>query len=240
MRNDPKHDTLSTVERVLRYLNFRYAHKVIFQTEEIMNCFSKPIVKHGVVIQNPLPNVIVSYDGERDKRVVAVSRLEPQKNLTMLIDAFALAQKANTRFLLQIYGDGTEREMLTKYIKTKGLSQSVQLMGFTKNVSEKICNASIYACSSDYEGLSNALLEAMAMGLAVVTTDSGGGGARSVILDGENGFLIPVGDTERMADAMRKLMKDPEQCNRMGCRAKQIKEKLSESKICKQWKSAIE
>lgn len=240
MRNDPKHDTLSLVERILRYFNFRFAHNIVFQTEEIKNYFSTPIVKHGVVIQNPLPNSIVNYAGNRDTRVVAVSRLEPQKNLKMLIDAFVKAHEKHQEYTLEIYGDGSEREVMTKYIEQNDLSQCVTLMGFAKNVGERICNASIYACSSNYEGLSNALLEAMAMGLSVVTTDSAGGGARSVVDDWVNGVLIPVGNTEKMAEAFDLLMQDQFIRERMGNNAKTIRKKLSETAICNQWKSTIE
>lgn len=187
-----------------------------------MDYFPDSVQKHGYIIKNPLPNNIPEYSNHKEKRIVAVSRLEPQKNLFMLLKAFQTVSKINSDYKLEIYGEGSERKAVEQTIQRLGLSNNVVLKGFQKKVNEKIVNAYMYVCTSDYEGLSNALLESMAMGLAVVSTDSAGGGAREVIKDGVNGVLVPVGDDEFLSKKMVWLIKNEEIAIRMGREALKI------------------
>ena len=239
MRNDPLHDKVSIMERFLRKLNFVYASAVVFQTSEIMDYFPDSVQKHGYIIKNPLPNNIPEYSNHKEKRIVAVSRLEPQKNLFMLLKAFQTVSKINSDYKPEIYGEGSERKAVEQTIQRLGLSNNVVLKGFQKKVNEKIVNAYMYVCTSDYEGLSNALLESMAMGLAVVSTDSAGGGAREVIKDGVNGVLVPVGDDEFLSKKMVWLIKNEEIAIRMGREALKIREELSENSVCNEWEKII-
>lgn len=82
--------------------------------------------------------------------------------------------------------------------------------GFRNDVHEKIADATMFVMSSDYEGLSNALLEAMAMGLPCISTDSPPGGARMVIRNGQNGLLVPVGNKEKLMEAMDSIAANAE------------------------------
>lgn len=93
----------------------------------------------------------------------------------------------------------------------------------------------MYVCTSNYEGLSNALLESMAMGLAIVSTDSSGGGAREVIKDGVNGYLVPINDDAKLAERMITLIDNPEKAFAMGQKAIEIRDELSETVVCDEW-----
>ena len=93
----------------------------------------------------------------------------------------------------------------------------------------------MYICTSDYEGLSNSLLEAMAIGLPCVTTDSGGGGARAVIRDGVNGHLVPVGDADAMSSCMNRLIEDQAYADELSLEASKIRKVLSREVICREW-----
>ena len=137
MRNDPLHDKVSIMERFLRKLNFVYASAVVFQTSEIMDYFPDSVQKHGYIIKNPLPNNIPEYSIHKEKRIVAVSRLEPQKNLFMLLKAFQTVSKINSDYKLEIYGEGSERKAVEQTIQRLGLSNNVVLKGFQKKVNEK-------------------------------------------------------------------------------------------------------
>ena len=97
----------------------------------------------------------------------------------------------------------------------------------------------MFVLSSDYEGMPNALMEAMASGLPCVSTDCGGGGARFLIRDGENGFLVPKGDEEALADAMRKILSDKELADMLGNNARKLQETLAPEKIYGEWEAFI-
>lgn len=104
---------------------------------------------------------------------------------------------------------------------------------------EEIVNAYMYVCTSNYEGLSNALLESMAMGLAIVSTDSSGGGAREVIKDGVNGYLVPINDEAKLAERIISLIENPEKAFAMGQKAIEIRDELSEKVVCDEWEKII-
>ena len=141
--------------------------------------------------------------------------------------------------MLEIYGDGSERKKIEKEIKSLDLEKNVYLKGFCKNVTEKISNAYMYVCTSNYEGLSNALLECMAMGLAVISTDSAGGGAREVIKDGVNGYLVPINDDKQLAKKMIMLIENPDNAVVIGTNAIKIRNELSEMGVCDEWEKIM-
>ena len=237
MRNDPRHDVVSLRERIFRYFNFLFAYHVVFQTNEIMEYFSKAIQKHGSVIMNPLKDGIVEYHGSRKDEIVAVCRLEPQKNIPMMIDVFEKIHDMYPNLKLRLFGDGNLRSEIEKSLEEKSLHECFVLEGFQKDIDEKIQRATAYVCTSDYEGLSNSLLEAMAIGLPCVTTDSGGGGARAVIKDGENGYLVPIGNVDVMVNRIQGLIEDRNLTNKLSENASKIREKLSREIICKEWEA---
>lgn len=235
MRNDPNSESVSFRERVMRKYNFLIANHVIFQTQEIMDYFSKSIKNHGKIIMNPLKRDLIEFHGNRNKEIVAVCRLEKQKNIPMMLKAFQYVYSKHPEYCLKIYGDGSLRTEMERLALEYGINQAVYFMGFQDKIEQKICNAAMYVCTSDYEGLSNSLLEAMAIGLPCVSTDSGGGGAKSVIQNGKNGYLVPVGDVEKMQDCMIYIIEHPDEAIRISDEAVKIKEKLSENIICSQW-----
>ena len=128
------------------------------------------------------------YIGERTKRIVAVGRLEAQKNYPLLIKAFYLISNEFKDYIVEIYGEGQERSELSKLINELNLNNRVLLMGRHSDVHERIKDASLYVLSSDYEGMPNALMEAMALGLPCIATNCSGGGPKTLITNEVNGF----------------------------------------------------
>ena len=145
---------------------------------------------------------------------------------------------------IKIYGGGLAgsdtRPMLEALAKELGIENKVHFMGRQSDVRMKIERARIFVLASGYEGMPNALLEAMATGLAVISTDCPCGGPRSVIRNGENGLLIPVGDTEALEEALRCILEHPELEERIGREAAKLAEELSPKKVCRQWQEQIE
>lgn len=236
-RNDPKAEYAH--DRSARFQCkwfFNGADGIVFQTEEEMAYFSSAIQKKGTVIPNPIKSDLpVPSREKREKTIVNFCRLEPQKNLRLLIDAFGSVRVLYPEYRLKIFGEGHQREELSAYIKEKQMEEQIELLPFSKRIHEEIKHASMFVSSSDYEGISNSMLEAMAMELPCICTDCPAGGARMAIQDGENGLLVPVGDQNRLADAMISLIQDPEYAERLGKRAGEVRSRFSAEAVCREW-----
>lgn len=227
-RNDP-----SKYEHPkIRNLSYRLADVVICQTPDAVESFPAAIRRKAAVIPNPLElENAVPYEGEREPRIVAVGRLSAQKNHKLLLEAFAGFAGKHEAYVLEIYGKGELEEELKRLTKSLGIADRVRFQGFCDNVQEKIRTASMYVLSSDYEGISNSMLEAMALGMPVIATDCPIGGSRMYIQDGVNGFLVPVGDARALSAAMDRLAGDSKLGRRLGAEAAKLRENLMVSKI---------
>lgn len=111
------------------------------------------------------------WAGMREKRIVAVGRLEPQKNHKLLIEAFACFREQDPEYTLELYGKGSMERELRDLTESLGIASSVIFRGFSEHVREEIRGAAMYVLSSDYEGISNSMLEALALGVPVIATD---------------------------------------------------------------------
>ena len=136
---------------------------------------------------------------------------------------------------MAIFGDGEEYDKLIRLVKEKHLDKAVEISHSRTDIHERIVNSKIYVSSSDYEGLSNSMLEAMAIGLPTICTDCPCGGARMVISNGINGVLIPVGDKNALVSALEKLSENYELADNISTNASALREKLSVDKITEQW-----
>lgn len=181
-------------------------------------------------------------DGRR-KAVVQSGRLVDFKNQPMLIEAFLKVREAHPDYVLEIYGpdsfDGT-KETLETLITRYQAGEFIRLMGGSDRLEKLLPDASVFAFSSDWEGLPNALLEAMAMGLPIVATDCPCGGPRTVITNEENGLLVPIKDAEAMAAGINRLIEDRELAARLGENARSIRELVNPEAVITQWRSYID
>ena len=225
---------------VLRSFLYKRAMKIVFQTPDAMECFDEKVKSKGIVISNPLKDGLPErFEGVRKKEIVTFARLEPQKNYPLLIDAFKLFADKNPQFILSIYGKGSCEELLKKKVHQEGLEDKVIFRGFVRDIHERIRDCAMFVLPSDYEGLSNSMLEAMAIGLPCICTDCPPGGARMFIKNGENGFLTPVGDRESMFEIMDMVAKDKNLADKISKEAVKVKELLSKDNICNLWTEII-
>lgn len=139
--------------------------------------------------------------------IVACGRLHPQKGFDVLLRSFAELRK-QTACNLMILGEGPEREDLERMVDKLGLTEHVQLPGFLKNPFSVMGRASVFVLSSNHEGLGNVLIEAMALGTPVVSTDCPHG-PREILGGGRWGHLVPVGDTDALATAILDTLHAP-------------------------------
>ena len=209
----------------------------IFQTEEAKRFFSKKIQEKSKIILNPINKdfFIEEFKGEREKTFVTVGRLTKQKNHELLINAFNILHEKYPEFKLYIYGEGELEEDLKDRIKELSLDKNVFLKGTSKRIQDEINNKYSFVLSSDFEGLPNALMEAMALGLPCISTNCTGGGATTLIKDGYNGLIVPVNDTVKLANAMIKLANDYKYAKQLGNEAIKIRDKCSEEIIVSEW-----
>ena len=238
-RNDPS-KTIAPKYYGIRDFLYRYADKVVFQTDGAMRFFSDKVQKNGCIILNPLRKDIPDvYEGKHNRDIVTVSRLHPQKNLKLMIDAFDAFRSEHKEYRLVIYGEGPIEQELKEYTKEKGIENKVVFAGVDENVFEKIRNSAMFVITSNFEGLSNALLEAMAVGLPCISTDSPPGGARMVIDNEVNGILVPVGDRDKLVKAMKRIASDKNFAKNIGEKASSIRVKINEEIICEQWRNLV-
>lgn len=231
-RNSPEYEVPDKAHAILRHIAYHFATGAIFQTEQARDYFFKRLRVNSVVIPNPVRDDLPIADRQNVKReIVTLGRLDPQKNHKMLLSAFAVFLKAYPDYTLKIYGRGVLKYELEKIAESLNISDKVILHNPIDNVHEEIKTASMFVLSSDYEGISNALLECMAMGLPCISTDCPCGGSRGLIEDGVNGLLVPVGDAAAFCRAMERVAGDNVLANKLGEKARNVNETHGKSNI---------
>ncbi len=243
VRGNPASEYPGAFNRFLARILFPKADLVVLQTEESREFFSKRINKKAMVLPNPLNPIFletkVTPVSGKENLIMAAGRLDENKNHAMLINAFGMIEKEFPDMKLVIYGEGELRPELEKLVKAKGLQEKVSLPGSISNVAEKVKDARIFTLTSYTEGMPNSIMEAMALGASVVATDCPCGGPRTLIKDGENGLLVPVGDAVALADAFRKILNDSELENKLSTNAQNIKVELHPDNVNKKWEEAF-
>lgn len=224
---------------------FRRAAGGVFQTPEQRDFFPKFIQRKSKIILNPINDKFIGnpIPVEREKAVVHSGRLVDFKNQLMLIRAFENVHQKHPDYILKIFGpdsfDGT-KEKLEKLIEEYHAQDYVKLMGGSDQLEKDLINGAVAAFSSDYEGMPNATLEAMALGLPVVATDCPPGGTRMVITHEQNGLLVPINDEAALEAAINRLIEDKEFAKKLGEKAAEIKEIANADTIFEQWRNYIE
>lgn len=236
-RNDPTHfEGKKIVQKISRML-MKKADGYVYQTHDAQDFYRAMMSSEGVVIPNPLlaGNLGDPFDGLREKTIVTAGRLITQKNQMMLLEAFAEIAKEYKDYKLILYGEGSLRKKFEEYIIEHNLQERVSLPGNVSDLSDRIRKAGIFVLPSNFEGMPNALIEAMAMGIPSISTDCPCGGPRDLIEAGKNGLLIPVGDKNALVSALRQLIDDESHTAEMGRNAVAIRDALNIQAIGDRW-----
>ena len=237
-------DPASYSNRIAKMLR-RFAKRAdgwVFQTEDAQKWYGNAIEKcKATVIPNAINPIFIrpQYVGEKRKIIAGAGRLNDQKNFGLLIRAFAKIAPEFPEYNLIIYGKGDREQGLKSLVDSLGLQGRVEFPGNIQNIAEEMEKNTMFVLSSDFEGMPNALMEAMALGLPSVSTDCPCGGPRYLIRDGVNGVLVPVGDADKMAEAMRKILSDSNIAENMGKEAMKIAKELAPDKIYDLWEKFI-
>ena len=245
-RGDPAQSSGSKTVEAFMKNEFCKADGIVFQSPDAQKWYEENTPVKGTVIFNPIkPDLPEVYSGIKNKKTVNFCRISAQKNLAVLVDAFAEFNKTFPEYELDIIGDpvgnGVEGylDSVNERIRFHHLENSIHILPARSDIHDYIKDYAMFVSSSDYEGMSNSMLEAMAMGLPCVCTDCPAGGARAVIKDGENGLLTPVGDAHALYLAMKKVAESPELANKLSQNSIKIREEQSVEKIIKEWMELI-
>ena len=241
VRGEPREEYYNSVLRFLSKTLMGLSKGLILQTPDAKAYFPKWIQKKSVILDNPLnPDFIDEYySGERKKEIVTVGRLDSNKNQKLIIDAFCRIADEFPDYNLILYGDGEDREYLTEYANKTKYANQIFLPGPINNVKKRIPKAKLFVLSSNTEGMPNCLLEAMALGIPSISTDCPCGGPRMLMGGKENGILVPVGDAETMAKAMKQLLTDEELWKKYSKNAYRLTEELHPDKVNQEWEEYL-
>lgn len=241
-RNNPWVMPNKKITRILRKILYPMADGFVFQTQKAASFFSKSIQRKGIVLKNPLElaRIPSRYLGDRKKEIVSVGRLEEQKNFRVLIDAFVIVQQVHPEYRLTIWGEGRKRSELEAYAAHQLPKGKWSFPGRSDNVLNDIRDSACFVLSSDYEGVPNALIEALAMGIPCVSTDCEPGGARELISNGNNGWIVPIKDVNALAEKICFMIDHPEEAEKMGSRGLEVKEEFNVAMVGKKWLEYLE
>lgn len=236
VRNDPNIEYGSGLIKYLKCKILNLADGCVFQTEEAAKYFPVTLQKKSRIIFNPVSEDFYKIRrSQESKDIVAVGRLESQKNPFLLIEAFSnIAMKFPNENLI-FYGEGSLRKDMETLIIRLNLVDRVLMPGSTSDISDKLSKAKIFILSSDYEGMPNALMEAMAAGVPAISTDCPCGGPKSLIENSKQGILVPIKNVEAMSKAMYKLLSNPQNLLKMSIETKKRAKIFTPEKVFSQW-----
>ncbi|MDP6193973.1 MAG: glycosyltransferase, partial [Prochlorococcaceae cyanobacterium ETNP18_MAG_1] len=203
-----------------------------------------PKLQRLELLPNPLPGQVDSPDvfdqGNllRPEAFVTVARLVPQKGIDVLISAISLITGTAAEWPVILVGDGPERQALEKQAAAEGVAQRVYFKGFCRDPETYLAAASVFVLPSRFEGMPNALLEAMAAGLSVIVTDASPG-PLEVVEDRRCGIVVPSEDPHALAEAMSELVEDGDLRNRLGIAARERLADLDWAQVEPQWRSVL-
>ncbi|ALA60772.1 glycosyltransferase family 4 protein [Nitrospira moscoviensis] len=243
-RIDPRYHGIERSWALLRRLFYRRAAALVVQTDGLRPWAQGLIDPNDVyVIPNPLSEKIRACDGSvrsaRPKNtIVSMGRLAVQKGFDDLLRAFARCGNSRPDWSLVIIGEGPERGRLEALAAELGVRSRVTLAGRLADPFEVLQRADLFVLASRYEGFPNALLEAMACRLPVVSTDCPSG-PRDIIRDGVDGVLVPPGNVTALSEVMGRLMDAPQERERLRARAVEVVERFGIEKIMKSWSELL-
>lgn len=235
-RNDPRRIPSNFLMRKLRDILYRNADGVVLQTKNNLSYFSEAVQKKSTIIYNPFDlkeSKGIALETKKDNIIVNVARLEKQKNHILLINAFNEIKDEFDDYKLVIYGEGNYKNELIHHINELKLSDRVILAGEHNDIINKIKSSKLFVLSSDYEGMPNSLIEAMCIGLPVISTKVSG--SNELIEDGNNGLLVDINNKEELVKAMKKMLKDNDYSNSLANNATRICEIVDSNIVVDKW-----
>ena len=223
VRVSPWHEAGSTLKRRIRRFIARQADFLMLQNEEQGEYFEAVSNGKKFVIPNPVDKQFVQQEKDLYREEISViscfGRLCSQKNYDLLIDACSELEKELSGVCVNIYGEGDYYERLKAKIEKLKMESTIKVCGRNNEVVDTLSNTDLFVMTSNYEGMPNALLEAMAVGVPCISSDCSTG-PRDMIEDGKTGLLYRTGDKEEFKRKLLWAIDNPEKMNEMGRQAR--------------------
>ena len=237
-RDDPFHAKPGEIWQWLARITYPWATRITVHTRQAAQFFPSSWQPKIAVIANPVLIESVVQTRPEGQKIIAIGRLEEQKAFDLLLRAFALIKDEFPEASLTIWGEGTQRNTLELVREKLDLQSRVNFPGVTKNIVEELNKANLFVQSSRWESFGNALCEAMATGLPVISTDCLG--PREIIRDNVDGLLVPTENVEALADAIRQIFTNQELRLRLASRAPEIVERFPLECTLNQWQEIVD
>lgn len=219
------------------------ADGAVFQTEGAKCFFSQRLRDRSIIIPNPVVkrNEQALYDLKCcNHQIVSLGRLEnQQKRIDVLFEALGYVVREFQDAKLIIYGTGDDETMLKVMASKYPYAHNIEFRGKTSDPEGVMSQSEVFVLSSDYEGIPNSLIEAMSIGMPVVATDCEPGGARLLIQDGDNGFLVPRADPKAIGEKILVIFENYELKKQLSINAQKIMFDFSQDKVANMWKEFI-
>ena len=240
-RSDPYKETSYLLKISAFICNF--SDGGVFQTEPVQKYY-KRLSSRSVVIHNPFDKKIhnsspVDFQDRKNEIVHIARMMIKQKRQDVMLNAFKIFLQKHPDYTLSFYGDGLDFEKVRSLAKEIGVERNVIFHGDIVNAAEKIGDTKMLVLTSDHEGLPNVVMEAFAMDVPVVSTDCSPGGARILINDGENGFIVPVGNPFAVAEKMSAIVESEELPQKFILNGKEKLKEFDARQIFDQWDSFL-
>lgn len=222
-----------------RLMATKFAKAVVTLTDKDRQQFLKHLTCSVPLIAIPNPKTIAhEFRSSLDAKVVLTAgRLVPQKGFDLLLEAWAQIQPLPVNWRLRIVGSGREEEVLKTRAHILKIAESVDFVPHASDMAAQFTSAAVYACSSRFEGLPLALIEAKSFGLPIVSFDCDCGPS-DIVRNGTDGVLVPKEDVACLARGLRELMLDDERRKRFGQRAYEDT-RYELNNVVKKWKMLI-
>ena len=242
VRSDPNREYKTRILKLLSKTLFGCAAGIIVQTKDAKDYFPKRLRRKCVIMDNPLNPEFVRtpYHGTRRNVIVTVGRMDANKNQKLLIDAFLNIAADFQDIELELYGDGNKREEWQKYCEGQTYGSRIHFMGRCDRIADRIQDARVFVLTSRIEGMPNALMEAMALGIPVISTDCPCGGPRTLIESGESGLLYSVDALQELEAALKSVLTDRAVEDKLGAKAYEAAKRWQPEIVFAQWKDYIE
>ena len=221
--------------QILKKIQYSIADGYVFQTIEQANYYHSCLHNNYEIILNPVIDSLPNPISSRRKEIVTVGRLSKKKNIFGVLNAYKKFYKTHQDYKLLIYGSGPLENAIYEFVNENNLSQAVSIIKGKSNIVELINGASLFVFNSTNEGMPNALIEAMCMGLPCISSDCPIYGPRTLIKEGENGFLVPVKDDDALYDKMCMVIDNPSLAKKIGNEAVKTRDKLNQNIIAQKW-----
>lgn len=244
VRNNPQFDTPNEKMRKRRDWIAKHADAVFLQNKEQMSYFDADIQKKCFVVANPIQDAVLNstyLNREKTRNIVTMGRLEAQKNQKLLIRAFSKVHQKHPEMKLDIYGQGSKESELQELVNELDMQESITLCGRTNNAIKTLNQYDLFILSSDYEGMPNALMEAMGIGIPCISTNCPTGPEELIGNQNERGILVPTNNEIAMIEAILFAVSSGEDMRHKSDLAKEyIRENFSSVVIAERFIEKIE